>query len=208
MDVPSIVRQVLEVSGLTQTQLGKKVGVSQGTISRWISGGHSPNTEQWERLVTFANRFPKLRAIVKGYPTGRISIMGYIGAGAEITPDDEQVPPEGLEEVELLTAVPEGLIAFRVKGDSMRPAFRDGDVVLVYKEPRSSAESYYGDEVAVKTRDGRRYVKELQPGRRAGMFNLASHNAALIPDVRLDWIGEIYGTVRTRQVREIASRAA
>lgn len=208
MDVPTILRKVMEETGLKQAPLGKKIGVSQGTISKWMNDGHAPNTAQWERLVAFAGRFPKLRNLVKGYATGRVAIMGYIGGGAEITPDDEQVPPEGMEEVDLPFAVTNDLIAFRVTGDSMRPAYRDGDVVLVWKEQKAGADSYYGDEVAVKTRDGRRYIKEIHPGRRAGLFNLVSHNAGVIADTRLDWVGEIYLTIRSRQVRKIGRKAA
>ena len=88
MDVPTILRKVMQETGFKQAALGKKIGVSQGTISKWMNDGHSPNTSQWERLVAFAGRYPKLRALVKGYATGRVAIMGYIGAGAEITPDD------------------------------------------------------------------------------------------------------------------------
>lgn len=204
MDVPVIVRKVLEVSGLKQAALGKKIGVSQGTISKWMKDEHSPNLDQWARLAVFANRYPNLREAVKGWAfTSAVPIMGYIGAGAEISPDFEQVPSEGLEQVDLPFSVSADMVAFRVKGDSMIPVYRDGDVVLVWSEQRNTADAYcYADEVAVKTAEGNRYLKEIQPGQRKGHFNLVSHNAKLIRDVQIEWVGEIYLTIRNNQVRK------
>src|SRR5215471_9815045 len=47
-----------------------------------------------------------------------LPIMGRVGAGAVIEPEYEQVPPEGLGEVELPFPTDEDTIAFEVSGDS------------------------------------------------------------------------------------------
>lgn len=47
--------------------------------------------------------------------------------------------------------------AMRVRGDSMRPRMRSGEFIIV--EP--NVESHPGDDVVVKSADGRRMVKEL-----------------------------------------------
>lgn len=204
MNVPLIVRKVLDVSGLTQAALAGKIGVSQGTISKWMNEGQAPNMDQWNRFVAFAGRYPTLRPLLKsGVGSSSVPIEGYIGAGAEVLPEFEQIPPEGLEDVELPFDVSSELIAFRVRGDSMHPAYRDGDVVMVWREQRGAPESYYGNEVAVRTLAGQRFIKEIHPGQKKGVFTLTSHNAKPISDVRLAWVGEIQGMVKANQVQTI-----
>lgn len=132
-----------------------------------------------------------------------VPVMGYIGAGAEIMPEFEQVPPEGLDTVELPFNVPEGIIAFRVRGESMLPAYREGDAVLVHKDQRLATENYVGEEAAVRTSDGRRFLKEIQYGQRRGFFNLYSYNAKLIENAHLEWVGEMYLVVKAQQIRRI-----
>lgn len=208
MDVPAIVRKVLEVTGLTQKKLGEKIDVSQGTISKWINEGHSPNLDQWQRLESFANRYKALRGMVAGQVSGEVRVMGYIGTGAEITPEFEQIPPDGLKQIEVPFELPADIIAFEVVGDSMLPAYREGDVVLVRESGKYRAEDFYEQDAAVRTSDGKRYIKEIHPGQRKGTVNLLSHNATLIKDQRLEWIGEIYAVVKARQVRKSKRKVA
>jgi phage repressor protein C with HTH and peptisase S24 domain len=138
----------------------------------------------------------------------QIAIMGYIGAGAEILPEFEQVPPEGLDQVDLPFAVPPDLIGLEVRGDSMLPRYEDGDVIVVWRDQRGAIEALLGEEAAVRTDAGRRYLKRLLRGPRKGTFNLESTNASAktIEAQRLDWASEIYLTVRAAQLRRVARR--
>jgi SOS-response transcriptional repressor LexA len=135
-----------------------------------------------------------------------VPVMGYIGAGAVIEPDFEQVPQEGLSTVDVPFAIPDGIIALEVKGDSMLPRYDDGDVVLVYAEQQRSTQSLLGEEVAVRTAKGRRYLKRLMRGSGGNGFNLESWNAKTIESVSLEWVGEIYLTVRSGQLRRIEAK--
>lgn len=121
-----------------------------------------------------------------------IPIMGYLGAGAEVEPDFEQVPPEGLDQIDIPFPLPGDMIAFTVRGDSMLPVFKDGHVIVVYRDQKKPLESFYGEEAAVRTTDGRRFVKTIMRGP-DGAVNLLSWNAQPIENVRLEWIGEIFG---------------
>ena len=78
--------------------------------------------------------------------------MGRVGAGATIEPEHEQVPPEGLGEVELPFPIAEETVAFEVAGDSMLPNMRMCDVIVVYREQRHPLSSFYGEEAAVRLR--------------------------------------------------------
>ena len=138
----------------------------------------------------------------------QIPIMGRIGAGAAIEPDFEQVPPEGLDQVEVPFAVPDDLIGFEVHGESMLPRYEAGDVVVVWRDQRTAVEALIGEEAAVRTEDGRRYLKRLARGPASGTYNLESTNASArtIEGARIAWASEVYLTVRAAQVRRIAER--
>ena len=55
-----------------------------------------------------------------------VRVVGRIGAGAEILPEFEQIPPDGLFEIELALPLPTDSIAFAVEGDSMWPRYNSG----------------------------------------------------------------------------------
>ena len=119
-----------------------------------------------------------------------LRVVGRIGAGAEILPEFEQIPPEGLFEIELALPLPADAIAFSVEGDSMWPRYNAGDVVIC----RDSEHDFYavaGYEAAVRTGDGKRYLKTVRRGSSPDRFDLESHNAPPIRDVVIEWAAPI-----------------
>lgn len=130
-----------------------------------------------------------------------VRLMGYVGAGAEVEPDFEQVPEEGLETIEVPFPLPDEMIAFGVRGDSMLPVFKNGAVIVVYKEQQRPIEQFYGEEAAVRTSDGRRFIKTIMRGQ-AGV-NLISWNAAPIENVMLEWIGEIFAVLPPLALKKV-----
>lgn len=177
--------------------LAEHLGVSLDKITRWA------NTEPGkESHVIPAHIFQAMQAYFEDYvglPENQsmsIPVMGFLGAGAVIEPEFEQVPPEGLDTVELPFAVPDELIAFAVRGTSMMPVYKPGTIIVVYREQRKPIESFYGMDAAVRTSDGRRFIKTINVGSKPRTVTLVSFNdPEVITDVHLEWVGEIFAVL-------------
>jgi phage repressor protein C with HTH and peptisase S24 domain len=178
-------------------QLANFVGVRPDAITRMANTDPDKETREirgheLQRLEAFF-REAAPAADGPGPRIHTVPLMGYLGAGAEVDPDYEQVPPEGLDQIELPFSLNEDLIAFKVRGDSMLPFYKDGAVIVVYREQKKPLEAFFGDEAAVRTSAGKRYIKQIMRGDRG--VNLISWNAAPIENVLLEWIGEIFAVL-------------
>jgi phage repressor protein C with HTH and peptisase S24 domain len=124
-----------------------------------------------------------------------LRVVGRIGAGAEIMPEFEQLAHDGLaedgvHEIELSLPLPAESIAFTVEGDSLWPRYNAGDIVICDDNEHDPA-LIAGREAAVRTADGKRYLKTIRPGAHRGTFDLESHNAPPIRDVKIAWASPI-----------------
>ena len=119
-----------------------------------------------------------------------LRIVGRIGAGAEILPEYEQLPPEGLYDLDVALPLSPDTIAFVVEGDSMWPRYNAGDVVVCSDAEHDPA-MITGREAAVRTGDGKRYLKTIRRGKEQDTFDLESHNAPPIRDVEIAWASPI-----------------
>jgi repressor LexA len=194
LDVRMIERG-LEKSGKTKGGLATAMGVRPGAVSEILSG---------LRLIKAAEITP----IIDYLELNSVPIMGRVGAGAAIEPEHEQVPPEGLGEVQLPFPISEETIAFEVAGDSMLPKYENGDVIVVFKEQRHPLASFYGEEAAVRLKTGERYLKTIERGKSPTLVNLTSFNAKPINGVKLEWIGEICVTLPRGQIERLRAKAA
>ncbi len=125
-----------------------------------------------------------------GRRSSSVRVIGRIGAGAEIFPEDEQVFPEGLREIELDIPLPADMVAFEVEGNSMWPRYNAGDVVIC-RDTEHDPASISGREAAVRTADGKRFLKTIRRGTSASTFDLESHNAPPIRDVTIAWASPV-----------------
>lgn len=195
LQVSDVLREIMAATGWKQARLAQAIHTFQGNISKWMSGRHSPNKAQWDNVLALIESDPRLQHLRFETSPSTVRIMGKIGAGSIIEPDFDQTPPEGFSEVSLPFPVPDGMIAFQVDGDSMYPKYDPGDIVVVYREQMRATEAFIGQFAAVRTEDGRRYLKRIFAGTRQGLYRLESFNAPPIHDVTLVWVGEIHATV-------------
>src|ERR1700742_1065466 len=137
-----------------------------------------------------------------------VPILGRVGAGATIEPENEQFPPKGLGDVELPFPISGETIAFEVSGDSMLPKYENGDVIIVYRDQRHPLSSFYGEEAVVRLKTGERYLKTIERGKAPSTVNLKSFNAKPITGVKVEWVGEIFVTLPRGQIERMRTKAA
>jgi phage repressor protein C with HTH and peptisase S24 domain len=125
--------------------------------------------------------------------TGSIPLLGFAQAGAGGFFDDGGFPAgQGWDVVEFPAspARKSGVYALEVQGESMKPLYRDGDVLIV--EP--GAQVRRGDRVVVKTRDGEVMAKVLarQSAKSIELMSLnPEHPNRSLDMVDVEWIARI-----------------
>jgi repressor LexA len=194
LDVKMIERGLAK-PGKTKGGLAVAMGVRPGAVSEILAEA---------RLI----KASELQPIIEYLELNTVPIMGRVGAGATIEPEHEQVPPEGLGEVELPFPISEETMAFEVVGDSMLPKYENGDIIVVYRDQRHPLSSFYGEEAAVRLKSGERYLKTIERGKTAQVVNLTSFNAKPITGVKLEWIGEICVTLPRGQIERLRAKAS
>jgi repressor LexA len=183
----------LERTGKSKSGLATYLGLRNSAITEILGGDRNIRADELPRIVEYLE-------------LDRVPLMGRIGAGGDIEPDYEQVVADELGTVKVPIAMPDELIAFEVKGDSMAPRYDAGDIVVVWAHQKRATETFYGEEAAVRTKDGRRYLKTITQGKRRTSVTLTSWNAKPIENAKIEWIGEIYLVIRAGQVARIAAR--
>src|SRR3954447_1430827 len=189
-----MIERGLKKTGKSKGGLAAAMGVRPGAVSELFSG---------IRLI----KASEIQPIIEYLELNRVPIMGRVGAGAIIEPEHEQVPPEGLGEVELPFPLSEETIAFEVAGDSMLPKYESGDVIVVYREQRHPVSSFFGEEAAVRLKTGERYLKTIDRGKPPTIVNLTSFNAKPIRGVKLEWIGEICVTLPRGRIERLRAKS-
>lgn len=124
---------------------------------------------------------------------GSIPLLGFAQAGAGGFFDDGGFPAgQGWDVVEFPASPGRkaGVYALEVQGDSMKPLYRDGDVLIV--EP--GAQVRRGDRVVVKTREGEVMAKVLarQSAKTIELISLnPEHPNRTLDMADVEWIARI-----------------
>ncbi len=144
-------------AGLDPTTFNKSKRITPEGRSRW------PSTESVAKALAATNTkvetFVTLITDGAKPPISTVPLIGLAQAGAGGYFDDAGFPVgKGWEEVAVPQVTDEHAYALEISGDSMKPAYRAGDVIIV--SPGTTVRK--GDRVVVKTNDGEVLVKELQ----------------------------------------------
>lgn len=186
----------------TQEELADAIPTTQSNVSRWL-GGREPRGRNMERIRELAVGSGVIER--EPVPTNHAPIIGRVGAGALIEVDFDQ-SEDGYDSVELPFSYPDPIVAFEVSGDSQLPVYEPGEIVVCLRDQVRAADLYLGLPVVVRISTGERYLKRLARGSAKGKYNLESWNARTIEDVRIEWVGEIIGSVSRTAVRRVERR--
>src|SRR5271155_2692545 len=145
-------------AGLDATTFNKSKRVTPQGRARW------PSTESIAKALaatatTIEDFVGLIEASGSGVAPRPVPLLGFAEAGAGGYFDDGGFPAgEGWDEIAFPAVSDEHAYALEVSGQSMEPAYRDGDVIII----SPGAPIRRGDRVVVKTRDGEVMAKELK----------------------------------------------
>jgi phage repressor protein C with HTH and peptisase S24 domain len=143
-------------SGLDPTTFNKSKRITADGRERW------PSTESVSKALAATNS--SIDTFVQLIGDGArslqsVPLLALAQAGSDGHFDEGGFPAgRGWDEVALPQASDEHAYALEISGDSMKPAYRDGDIIVV--SPGTPIRR--GDRVVLKTSDGEVMVKELK----------------------------------------------
>ena len=168
----SAIDRLAERAGLSASGLARRAGLDPTTFNkskRMTAEGRArwPSTESIAKALT-ATGTP-LEAFVALMNAGMnaadahgaktLPLLGFAQAGSGGYFDDAGFPAgDGWDHIAFPEVADAHAYALKISGQSMLPAYRDGDVILV----SPSAAIRRGDRVVVKTREGEVMAKELK----------------------------------------------
>lgn len=146
--------------GMKQTELAKAINVSQPTLSEYENGKYEPDSTTLKKLAEVLGT--TVDYLVGGPPPGSSSgisvpVLGDVAAGIPIEAITDIVD---YEEIDAALAATGEFFGLRIKGSSMEPRMREGDVVIVRKQ--DSAET--GDTAVVLVNGDSATVKKIKYG--------------------------------------------
>jgi phage repressor protein C with HTH and peptisase S24 domain len=194
------VDRLAERAGLSASGLAKRAGLDPTTFNkskRITAEGRPrwPSTESVAKILIATNTtiddFVGLIGDAARNATRSVPLIGLAQAGAGGYFDDAGFPVgRGWDEISFPAIEDEHAYALEIAGDSMQPAYRDGDVIVV----SPSAPIRRGDRVVVKTREGEVMAKELRrrTTRTVELKSLNSeHPDRQFPADELQWMARI-----------------
>src|SRR6476659_7074339 len=191
--------RLAERAGMSPSGLAKRAGLDPTTFNkskRITADGRErwPSTESLSKALAATNSSIDTYVQLIGDGARRqqsVPMLGLAQAGSGGYFDDSGFPAgKGWDEVALPAAGDEHAYALEISGDSMKPAYRDGDVIVV--SPGTPIRR--GDRVVVKTSGGEVMVKELKR-RTTKTLELQSLNPAhadrTFDAADIEWIARI-----------------
>lgn len=125
-------KRIMYERQILQVDIANQLGVSKPTVSGWCSGQYMPRGELMQRLLQLLDvSLEELTGSPQSPAKGdviRVPILGRIPAGVPLIMIQDV---EGWEEIAWR---PGEFFALRIRGSSMEPRIKDGDVVILKKQ--------------------------------------------------------------------------
>ncbi len=165
------IRYYMELHRKTRQEMCDALGVKYTTFTDWINANAYPRIDKIEMM---ANYFHITKADLVEEPTKKktkfmIPVLGVVCAGLPMDAVENIIDYEEISEE---MARQGEFFALQIKGDSMEPRIKEGDVVIVRKQP-----TVENGEIAIVLVNGdEATVKRVQ--RFDGGINLIPSNSA------------------------------
>lgn len=174
----------LKARGVTMKEISLHAGKNAGWLSETLKNDSNPRIDSFLALADaigvpaafllegderFTVRVPTLGAI-DGDETWKASRPGASESAFELGSPD--------------------VACYRVEGNAMAPAYRDGDEVFCRIADPRHADNLIGKDCVGRTQDGLRFVKILERGSRRGRYRLRSYKPG-VPDIEDVELAEI-----------------
>jgi phage repressor protein C with HTH and peptisase S24 domain len=186
-------------AGMSASGLAKKAGLDPTTFNK-SKRVTADGRERWPSTESIAKALAAANSSVDGFvqligdatrSVQTVPLLGFAQAATGGAFDDHGLPTaKGWDAMALPCVDDEHAYALQISGDQMKPAYRDGDVIMV--SPATPIRR--GDRVVVKTADGEILVKELKR-RTAKTLELQSLNPLqadrIVSAADIAWIARI-----------------
>lgn len=152
-------REIRESRGYSQKAFADKLGISPSTYNQYEMGKREPDLDTVAQIALLLNVSVdeilgrKIQTVPESQTGGVwIPVLGKVAAGVPITAVEEVID---YEEISAEMAASGEFMALSVKGDSMEPRIKNGDVVIVKLQPdvdsgQVAVVMVNGDEATVK----------------------------------------------------------
>lgn len=149
---------------MTQSELAKKIYISQPAYSKYEVGTASPNPETLSKIADALDVSVDYLLGSDSQPARpsyiRIPVLGRVAAGIPIDAIEEIID---WEDISAAAAGDGEYFGLQIKGHSMEPKISDGDVVIVRRQPDVDS----GDIAVVLVNGDDATVKRIKRARRA-----------------------------------------
>ena len=185
-------------AGLSQKALAERLNFSQQAVAKWETGVSTPTPETIKRIsevlgVSASQLLGSIDPAPKPSTPSAvvIPVLGDVAAGVPMLAVENII---GYEEVPAEMAKDCELFGLRIRGSSMEPRIREGDVVIVRKQDTADS----GDTAVVLVNGDSATVKRIkkEPGGIALIpnnpaFEVKYYSAAEIADLPVTIVGKV-----------------
>ena len=168
------IRLLRKEANITQQELASKLFVSQQAVGKWERGEATPNPET---IVAMSRIFGVSADTLLGESAPPLStggtwvpVLGDVAAGIPIEAVENIVD---YEEIDTAMASNGKYYGLRIKGSSMEPRIREGDVVIV----RQQEDADTGDTAVVLVNGDSATVKRIKKEPDGGLWILPNNPA-------------------------------
>ena len=182
------IKQIRKLQGMKQKDLAETTGLSNPYLSALETGRvkKSPSLDTLQKIAASLDvRIGDLFDDAKPVP-----INGSVGAADKVSffPEDDA---QGLRKIKCPAALPPApnLMGIEVEGDSLMPAYADGDILFYEGQQSGVSDDAVGRVCLCQDAEGEQWVKFVKSGTEPGHFHLLSLNPLSdnIMNVELDW---------------------